>query len=74
MGDRTKKDYMQDGAFAELMEAAKQALAYERGAREGYTIIQVEGSKSPRKIAAGETVSTEGQPESRRKHKNTTHK
>jgi hypothetical protein len=49
MGRKTQKDYyMQDGTFAELMEAAEQALAYERGAREGYRIMQVDGPGSPR--------------------------
>jgi hypothetical protein len=32
---RIKKDYMNAETFSELIEAAKQALAYERGARDG---------------------------------------
>jgi hypothetical protein len=32
MGKKTQKDYMQDGAFDELMEAAEQSLAYEHAA------------------------------------------
>lgn len=41
MAKKTKKEYMSDETFAELMESAEQALAYERGAREGYRITQV---------------------------------
>jgi hypothetical protein len=65
---------MQDKTFAELMESAGQALAYESGAREGYRVMRVESSKSPRGIPAGETVFPESQPESRRKHKNAARK
>lgn len=69
MGVRGKKDYMEDGTFAELVEAAEQALAYERGAREGYRVMQVESPKSPRKAPAGEAVSPKSKPEHQRKHK-----
>jgi len=70
MGRRTKKNYLQEGTFAELMEAAEQALAYERGARDGYRVTQMESTRSPRKAPAGEAVSPKGNPSSRRKHKN----
>jgi hypothetical protein len=74
MGRRTQKDYMQEETFAELMESAKQTLAYERGTREGYRVTQVETSKSPRRIPVGETVSPENQLESRRKNKTASRK
>jgi hypothetical protein len=53
----TKKTFMSDEAFAELMWSAEQALAYERGAREGYRVTQMESPKSPRKNPADEAVS-----------------
>lgn len=61
---------MQDGIFTDLMEAAEQALAYERGAREGYRVVQVESTKPPRKAPADEAVSPKSNPSSRRKLKN----
>jgi hypothetical protein len=70
MGRRTKKNYIQDGTFAELMEAAEQALAYERGARDDYRVTQMKSTKSPQKAPASEAVSPESNPSSRRKHKN----
>lgn len=57
MSGRTQKDYMQEGTFAELIEAAEQALAYERGAREGYRVIKVDSSMLPRRVPASESVS-----------------
>jgi hypothetical protein len=63
---------MCDGTFAELMEAAEQALTYERGARDGYRVTQVESTESPRKDPAGEVVSPKSNPSSRRKRKNAT--
>lgn len=74
MGRRTKKNYIQDETFAELMEAAEQALAYERGARDGYRVTQMESTRSPRKAPAGGAVSPESNPSSRRKHKNAANK
>jgi hypothetical protein len=74
MGRKTKKDYMQDETFAELIESAGQALAYERGARDGYRVVQVESTKSPREASAGETVSPKSNPSSQRKHKNAAEK
>lgn len=70
MDRRTKKNYMQDRAFSELMEAAGQALAYERGARDGYRVVRVESAKSPQQVSASEAVSPKNNPGSRRKHKN----
>jgi len=70
MGRGSKKSYMQDEAFSELMEAAGQALAYERGARDGYRVVRVERSKSPLKASAGEAIPPKSKPSSRRKHKN----
>lgn len=69
MGRKTEKDYMPDGAFAELMEAGEQALAYERGARDGYRVEQVEGTKSLLRIPSSKAVPKRS-PSSRRKHKN----
>jgi len=69
MGRKTKKDYMQDGTFAELMEAGEQALAYERGARDGYRVMQVESTNSPRKVPSSKAVPKRS-PSPRQKHKN----
>lgn len=41
MGKRSKKTYAREETFAELMVSAEQALAYERGAREGYRVTPV---------------------------------
>lgn len=68
MGRKTKKDYIQDGAFAELMEAGEQTLAYERGARDGYRVVQVESTNSPRRVPSSKAVPKRS-PSSRRKHK-----
>jgi predicted RNase H-like HicB family nuclease len=43
---RFKKDYMSAETFSALMEAAQQALAYERGARDGYHMTQMAISKT----------------------------
>ena len=69
MSKRAKKNYMQDGTFAELMRAAEQALAYERGARDGYKVVQVESPKSLRMTPVGEALSQKTNLGSRRKHK-----
>lgn len=68
MGKKTRKDYMQEGTFAELMEAAEQALAYERGARKGYRVTQVQSSISLQWVPTSEAVSPKRDPGSRRKH------
>lgn len=38
---KSKPAYMSDETFAELIESIKQALEYERGAREGYRVTRV---------------------------------
>lgn len=42
---------MSDGAFAELVESAEQALAYERGAREGYGVTRVAVSRPSQPVS-----------------------
>lgn len=69
MDRKTKKNYMQDGAFAELLEAGEQALAYERGARDGYRVVQVDSTNSPRKVPSSKAAPKRS-PSSWRKHKN----
>jgi putative transcriptional regulator len=51
---KIKKEYMSDETFAELMESAEQALAYERGAREGFRVTQVAVPKPPQPMSSGE--------------------
>lgn len=51
---KTKKEYMRDETFAELMESAEQALAYERGARAGYRVTQVAVPKPPQPMSSDE--------------------
>jgi len=45
---------MSDKAFAELMESAGQALAYERGAREGFRVTRVVAPRPPRPMSSEE--------------------
>jgi hypothetical protein len=47
VGEKTKKAYVSGEAFAELVESARQALAYERGARAGYRVTRVAVSRPP---------------------------
>lgn len=54
MAKKTKKEYMSDEAFAELMESAGQALEYERGARDGYRITRVVVPKAPPPMSSHE--------------------
>lgn len=70
MGRRAKKDSMQVGTFAELMEAAEQALAYERGEGDDYRVVQVESLMSSRRIPADEASPLKSKLGPRRKHKN----
>jgi putative transcriptional regulator len=51
---KTKKAYMSDETFAELMESAGQALDYERGAREGYRVTQVAIPNPPQPMSSAE--------------------
>lgn len=69
MSDRGQKDYMQDGTFAELMGAAEQVRAYERGAREGYRVTQVDRPMCSRRVPTNGAVSPKVKLSSRRKHK-----
>ncbi len=61
---------MRDGTLAKLMEAAEQALAYERGARDGYRVTQMESTESLRKDPVSEAVFPKSNPSVRRKRKN----
>ncbi len=54
MAKKTKKEYMSDEAFAELMESAEQALAYERGERKGYRVTEVAVPKPPQPMSSRE--------------------
>src|ERR1051325_4503976 len=56
MGKRTKKAYMSDETFAALMESAEQALAYERGEREGYRITRVVFPRPPQPMSSAEII------------------
>lgn len=51
---KTKKAYTSDETFAELMESAEQALAYERGARKGYRVTRVAAPHAPPPLSSGE--------------------
>jgi hypothetical protein len=52
MGKRSKKTYVREETFAELIQSAEQAFAYERGAREGYRVTQVAGSTPSQPISS----------------------
>jgi putative transcriptional regulator len=54
MAKKTKKEYVSDEAFAELMESAGQALEYERGARDGYRVTRVAVPKAPQPMSSHE--------------------
>jgi len=51
---KTKKAYMSDETFAELIESAEQALAYERGQREGCRVTRVVVARPPQPMSSGE--------------------
>ena len=70
MAKRTKNSYMRDETFAELMESAKQALAYESGASENHRIARVEIPASTKTISAGKVIPQGSIPKYYRKHKN----
>ena len=72
MTKRAKKAYMSDETFAELMESFMQALAYERGEREGYRITRAVVPK--KSMLRGEIISTRNTLKPRRKHKNVSSK
>jgi len=52
MAKKTKNEYVSDETFAEMMESAEQALAYERGARAGYRVTQVAVPKPPQPMSS----------------------
>ncbi len=54
MKRKKDKKHMSDKAFAELMESAEQALAYERGAREGFRVTRVVAPRPPRPMSSEE--------------------
>jgi putative transcriptional regulator len=51
---KTKKTYMSDDSFAELLESAGQALAYERGARKGYRVTRLAALHAPPPLSSEE--------------------
>ncbi|MDQ3685645.1 MAG: type II toxin-antitoxin system MqsA family antitoxin [Acidobacteriota bacterium] len=51
---KTKKAYMSDETFDELMESAEQALAYERGEKEGYRVTRVAVPRPPQPMSSTE--------------------
>jgi len=57
MVKRPKNSYIRDETFAELMESARQALAYESGAREDYRVTRVEIPASTKTISASKVIS-----------------
>lgn len=54
MAKKTKKEYVSDETFAELMQSAEQALAYERGEDKGYRVTQVVVPKPPQPMSSRE--------------------
>jgi hypothetical protein len=69
MAKRSKNSYMRNETFAELMDSARQALAYESGARENYRVTRVEIPASTKTIAAGKAIPQGSTPKYYRKHK-----
>jgi hypothetical protein len=65
----SKNSYMRDETFAELMDSARQALAYESGAREDYRVTRVEIPVSTKKISVGKAIPQGSIPKYHRKHK-----
>lgn len=57
---KNKKEYMSDETFAEVMKAAGQALAYERGARDGYRITRIAVSKPLLSVSSKRNTSFTG--------------
>jgi len=57
MAKGSKNSYMRDETFTELMDSARQALAYESGARENYRITRVEIPASTKTISASKVIS-----------------
>lgn len=69
MAKGSKNSYMRDETFAELMDSARQALAYESGARANYRVTQVEIPALTKTISAGKAVPQGSVPKYYRKHK-----
>lgn len=53
---KSKDEHVSDENFAELMESAEQALAYERGERKGYRITQVAIPRPPQPMSSAEVA------------------
>ena len=70
MAKRIRKAYMREETFTELIESARQALTYERGARSDYRVTQATIPASSRTISVGEVVPSKSITKSYRKHKN----
>lgn len=70
MAKGSKNSYMRDNTFAELIESAKQALAYESGARVDYRVTQVEIPVSARTTSADKLIPPRSIPKYYRKRKN----
>ena len=51
---KTKKTYISDDTFTEMMESANQALAYERGARKSFRVTEVAVPRAPRPMSSEE--------------------
>jgi hypothetical protein len=47
---RNKATYMNDHAFADLKQALKDALAFERGTRRELRVTRIEGSRLPKAL------------------------
>jgi hypothetical protein len=54
---------MRDETFAELIESARQALAYENGGRANYRVTRVEIPASTKTISAGKAIPQRKHPE-----------
>ncbi len=61
---------MRDETFTELMESARQALAYENGAHENYRVTWVEIPASTKTISSSKVIPQGNIPKYYRKHKN----
>jgi len=70
MAKGSKNSYMRDEAFAELVDSARQALAYESGEHENYRVTRVEIPASTKTISARKVISQGSIPKYYRKHKN----
>lgn len=69
MVKKINNDQIPDETFAELKESAVQALAYERGAPEGYRVTLAQSNKSPTRISAGKVASAKSRRRAYQKNK-----